>query len=129
MLNLFSLDSLNIITFLWLAFWAWHSLKSLMLHQKKSIYFVIIVHFLFFGLPLLQDVVFGKPEYNGLPGFYFASRDNLTSVIYCFYVSVLPLFWLSIERRIIRKYDIINDNKTNSAWLNSFLNAKAIIHK
>jgi len=87
------LTLVNILTFLWLAAFAGHSLLSMSRGDKRSIHFPIMVHFLFCGLPLLLDELFGKPDYPVFPGFFDATRDTLTSYIYCAYVAFVPLLW------------------------------------
>lgn len=93
MLNLLNLNLLNITTFLWLAFWAWRAVKGLVAGSSHSILFAILIHFFFAGVPVLLDVLFGKPDYSMLPGLYLASRDTATSIIYCLYISAVPVFW------------------------------------
>jgi oligosaccharide repeat unit polymerase len=93
MLNLFNLNLLNIVAFLWLAFWALRAFKCLAVGSPHSILFIILIHFLFSGVPLILDVLFGKPEYSMFPGLYIATRDDTTSIIYCLYVSAVPVIW------------------------------------
>ena len=115
MLNLLNLNLLNIATFLWLAFWAFRAFKCLAAGSRYSILFVILIHFVFSGVPLLLDVIFGKPEYSLFPGFYLASRDNTTSIIYCLYVSAVPIIWWLTGRgkRLIDDNSL--DNTINTA--------------
>lgn len=84
---------LNTITFLWLAAWACYAARRLARGDRHSILFVIIVLFVFCGVPLAADVIIGCPEYANYPGFYDASRDGPTSIIYCLYVSSCVLIW------------------------------------
>lgn len=93
MLNLFNLNLLNIVAFLWLAFWALRAFRCLAVGSRHSILFIILMHFFFTGVPLILDVLFGKPEYSIFPGLYIATRDDTTSIIYCLYVSVVPVLW------------------------------------
>ncbi len=110
MLNLLSLKLLNFATFLWLAFWALRAFRCLAIGSRHSILFVILVHFLFSGVPLLLDVLFGKPAYLEMPGFYLATRDNTTSIIYCLYVSAAPVIWWWTRRESSKDSDINIDN-------------------
>ena len=92
------LDILNILTFIWLAFWALLALRLLVLGRFQSILVIIIVHFIFAGIPLLLDFVIGQPYYDRYLGFRLAMQDEMTSVIYCFYVSIIPPFWWFLGR-------------------------------
>ncbi|MCX7427898.1 MAG: hypothetical protein NTW96_20000 [Planctomycetia bacterium] len=84
---------MNTITFLWLAAWACYAVRCLARGDRHSILFVIIILFVFCGVPLAADVIVGCPEYAKYPGFYDASRDGPTSIIYCLYVSSCVLIW------------------------------------
>lgn len=90
--ELINLNVLNGITFFWLLFWVLLAFKSLTEGKGYSILFVIIIHFLFTGIPLLLDVLIGSPEYS-FSGFSLATQDTTTSIIYCFYVGAVPAFW------------------------------------
>jgi len=103
------LTILDLATFAWLAFWALFALYAIASGSRHSILFLIIVHFMFSGLPLLLDVLFGPPVYLHQPGFRLATRDEVTSAIYCFYVGFIPPFWWITGRaqkgREIRRSD------------------------
>jgi hypothetical protein len=91
--SLFTIEGLNVLTFSWLSFWAILSFLGIVRGERYSILFVIIFHFVFCGIPLLLDVIYGKPEYFKVSGYYNPSRDNLTCIIYCLYVSTVPMIW------------------------------------
>jgi hypothetical protein len=56
--------------------------------------------FLFMGMPLLMDEVFGLPRYWNYPGFEVASRDNYTVIIYCLFMWIAPiLIWFFGQKR------------------------------
>jgi oligosaccharide repeat unit polymerase len=101
MFEFINLNVLNGIAFFWLLFWVLLAFKSLAEGKGYSILFVIPIHFLFAGIPLMLDVLFGKPEYS-FPGFLSATQDTTTSIIYCFYVSAVPVFWWWTARGEIR---------------------------
>lgn len=84
---------LELATFGWLGLWALLAFRELALQRRQPILPVFIVHFVFCGLPLLLNLWFGLPEYVYTPGFYLATRDELTAVVYCFYVSLAPPIW------------------------------------
>lgn len=87
------LTLLNILTFAWLIFWALRAFRLIAAGARQSILIALLIHFVFSGIPLLFDVLFGQPSYPNNPGFYLASSDTLTSVIYCLYVSLIPVLW------------------------------------
>lgn len=95
------IDLLNWLTFIWLALWTLFAIRQLMSGNRQAILYLLIVHFALNGTPLLLDELWGQPDYSRLPGFYFASRDDKTAVIYCLYVSAIPVFWWLIGRHRI----------------------------
>lgn len=92
------LEQLNGIAFLWLLLWTFLALKNLVAGRRNSIFIVIIVHFLFSGIPLLLDIVIGQPTYSRFPGFRMSIDDETTSLIYCLYISAIPPFWWWLGR-------------------------------
>jgi hypothetical protein len=92
------LSVINILTFLWLVFFALRSLGAMSRGDRRSIHFPIMVLCLFCGLPLLLDELIGQPEYLVFPGFYWATRDIITNYIYCAYMALVPVFWLFLSR-------------------------------
>jgi len=87
------IDLVNMVTFCWLTLWALYAVRLLWAGVRYSILFVFIFHFLFCGTPLFLDTVFGKPLYIYHEGFQFATRDDMTCWIYCFYVAFCPVLW------------------------------------
>lgn len=88
------LSWVNTITFLWILFWTLVSLRRLRLSKKESIDFVMPIFLIFCGLPLLLDVIIGKPYYSTQPGFAAASTDHATSYVYCAYVAFISPLWV-----------------------------------
>lgn len=88
-----TLQYINLLTFLWLAVWAYVAMRRLAAGFRQSILFAFPVHFVFCGLPLLFDVVVGIPEYRSLPGFHAAANDATTCLLYCLCVSLCPVLW------------------------------------
>jgi len=119
----------NLATFMFLALWALLAVRAIARGERHAILFVIVVHFVFCGLPLLTDVVIGQPSYRSYPGFYEASRDPATSYIYCAFVAFCsPFWWWAGRRRESRR-----DNSTKSEqrrppsrWLRIGLRAIAV---
>lgn len=97
------LNILNILTFFWLAFWAVRATRRLIAGEHQSILFVTILFFITAGFPLLFDVLVGKPTYAEQPGFYLATRDITTNIIYCLFVSIVPPLWWWLGREPINK--------------------------
>jgi hypothetical protein len=84
---------LELATFVWLAGWAGWAFMLLARQQRHPILPAFLVHFLFCGIPLLINHLYGLPAYIYTPGFYVSSRDETTAIIYCFYVSMVPVIW------------------------------------
>ncbi|MBT9312467.1 hypothetical protein [Leptothoe kymatousa] len=89
---------MNIITFLWLFGWALRVVVLLLRGQYHSIFPPIVIHWLFCGLPLLFEVLVGPPAYVFRDGFKAATSDATTNIIYCIYVSLVPIFWWFLAR-------------------------------
>ena len=88
------INLVKIVTFAWLLFWAFLSAKNIIFKRYYSAYLVIIINFLFFGLPLLLDLVIGEPKYNFFPGMdnlRVAVRDETTFLVYCLYIAIVPV--------------------------------------
>lgn len=81
----------DVLTVCWLALCGWWAVRRLAAGERCSVYFLIIIHFVLCGLPLLLDVVVGQPDYEAQPGYYRASREESVALIYCAYVSVVPV--------------------------------------
>src|ERR1022692_1639580 len=52
-----------------------------------------------FALPLPFDLAFGIPQYSQEPGLFYASQDPAVRVLYCAFVDIIPLIWLSFLKR------------------------------
>lgn len=108
---------IKLLSFLVLSGWFLFALKRIVKGKKDSILFVICVFYVFFGTPLLLDVVLGMPEYKNRPGFYLASRDSLTSIIYSVFVAIVPFFWWRTRAKSLE----INKFKIDiNAFVNKF---------
>jgi len=89
---------LNILTFLWLAGWAFKASALLARGARSSILFVFPVHFAFCGIPLLLDQWVGKPDYERYPAIALAAGDATTCALYGLYVAACPLLWWTLSR-------------------------------
>ncbi len=86
------LDILFLLTGIWLGFWVFQSIIQIYQGKHDSVFFLLIVLFIFNGLPLLLDVFVGRPEYLRFPGYRLAQQDTTTGIIYCIYISAVPVF-------------------------------------
>ncbi|MQA31283.1 MAG: hypothetical protein GEU82_15850 [Luteitalea sp.] len=66
--------------------------------------FLVLVHTLFCGVPLLLDVLVGRPSYGFFAGFYAASQDPATVLIYCAYVATVPVILYRFGRISPRRF-------------------------
>ncbi len=62
-------NTLNLLTFAWLGYWVFRAFKDLVKGHYYTIYIVILIHFLFSGVPLLLDVLFRLPDFIIYTGF------------------------------------------------------------
>ncbi|RDI41659.1 hypothetical protein [Falsibacillus pallidus] len=104
-------DILNFLTFTWLTIWFVFSIVKLVKRTFYSILFAIIVLYVFFAIPIALDLFIGKPFYRYYPGFELSKNDDLVSIIYCFYISFIPIIWWltgkpkKYSRDLIKKVD------------------------
>ena len=87
------IDYINLCTFAWTLGFSAIAAYRILLGNRSSILFLVPVHFLFCGIPPLLDSVIGRPVYEFAPGFYLASRDDLTCLVYSLYVCAVPVVW------------------------------------
>ena len=90
---MFILFAFNILAFLWLLAFAVFAFRELAFGNSKCIYYLFLIHFFFCGMPLLLDVCVGVPTCRQQPGYYYSYNDTTTCVIYCLYISLIPLIW------------------------------------
>lgn len=88
-----NVNLVKILVVCWLFFWVMLASKNLLFKKYYSIDIVLIFYFVFFGVPLLLDVVIGQPSYNIFPAIRMAVKDENTFVIYCLYVVIVPIIW------------------------------------
>ena len=81
------------VTFAWLTFWTVRAARALVHGNRDSIYFVFLVYYFFFGLPLLLDLVLGQPLLQEFYTVHLVQADERASIIYCIYVSMVPVLW------------------------------------
>lgn len=87
-------EVLKLLAFVWLAYWALRSSLWISKGRKYPVLFVILVHFLFSGIPIIRNLIFGYPVYSNKPNFSLATQDTTTNIIYYLYISFAVLvFW------------------------------------
>jgi hypothetical protein len=88
-----SLIVLNCLTFIWLAGWAVRALVDITSGRIRAVSVVLLVFFVFYGVPILLDFTSGIPEYHETPGFSVGAMSVPVTVIYDLFVAACPLFW------------------------------------
>ena len=84
----------NTIVFFWWVAWTIFAARKLASGVRSSVLFLIVVHFILFGIPLLLDITVGSPEYTSAPGYRLATADIVTSALYNLYAAcVPPIVW------------------------------------
>ena len=104
---------LDIVTFAWLFAWAAKGVQNLLSRKRDSVSSLFITHFVFCGVPLLLDHVFGKPNYQVWRGFDIAAADGLTGLVYCLYVSACPVIWWYCGRS--KSYSKADSSKSSAS--------------
>jgi hypothetical protein len=91
--------ALDFVVFAGLALWAFAVLRRIALGDMQSIYYVILTHVFFCGLPALLDLTVGPPQYSFFPRLNLLSGDSRVDLIYSMYVLGCPAIWWSVGRR------------------------------
>lgn len=86
------------VTFSWLLLILAATAVQFAKNNRHSILIPIAIHFILCGAPLAADLLLGQPDYSHSPGFYLASRDSRTNLIYCAYVAGMPPLWWWLGR-------------------------------
>lgn len=84
-------DAISWLTVAWLSLCGVRAILDLSRGKRHSVLFLALVHLLFCGVPLLLNVTVGRPSYGVFSGYYTASKDPATVLIYCLYVSIVPV--------------------------------------
>lgn len=107
------LSLLNWLTFAWLFALTLRSIHRIVKGSRNSVYWVIPILFMFCGLPMLLDEIVGRPSYDGFAGFAMATNDEITSVLYCLYMFIAPIFLLWFGKPV-SKYGRTKDSVLSS---------------
>ena len=81
----------QVLVAVWLTVLVFRSLRSLSRGDRRSILFVEIVYYFFFGLPVVLDLTLGAPVFTYQRGFAMAQADAATNLIYLGYIAAVPL--------------------------------------
>jgi len=87
------------LTGVWLLGWAIFSLTEISRDRRSAMPYLVLIHVLLTGLPLVLDLIVAPPEYRAQPGFYVANQDVGTALVYCGYVSFCTVFWWAMRGR------------------------------
>src|SRR5665648_161941 len=105
------INMLNLITFVWLTFWACIAILKIANSTSRSIYFIMIIFYIFFGIPLFLDVILGQPSYFSYPGINLANNYSIVQIVYDLYVSFIPFTWWIIERKYSSRAHFFDNSK------------------
>jgi hypothetical protein len=95
-------NAISWLTAAWLLLCSGRAVLDLSRGKRHSVLFLVLVHLLFCGAPLLWDVTIGRPGYGIFSGFYIASQDPATVSIYCVYVAAVPVVLYLFGRASLR---------------------------
>lgn len=103
---------LEIFTVAYLAIIAALTINKLSKGYTETILIILLVHILLSGVPIALDLIQGYPE-TDFPFIERALRDQRTSIIYNFYISLTATVWhLSTrKKRIIKDKSRVSKNK------------------
>jgi oligosaccharide repeat unit polymerase len=88
------IELLNGLTFFWLLIWTFVAAGRIAQGERHGVLFLICLHFLQCGLPLLLDAVVGQPAYTHQAGFIISQQDQMTAVLFDLYAMWVPVvFW------------------------------------
>lgn len=85
------IDLLRLLVFCWLTALALLSLRQIALGQRRAIFVVLIGFWVFNGLPLLLDLMFGLPRYERFANFARAASDPNTVLLHLVYIAFIPV--------------------------------------
>ena len=87
----------DLLTALWLSFWAYKAGRSLLKGEKNAVNALILVHFVFCGVPSVLNLLIGEPVYLIYVSFQQLG-DNDVNLIYTLYVCACPIIWWKLGR-------------------------------
>ncbi|MEM1370388.1 MAG: hypothetical protein AAGG02_20785, partial [Cyanobacteria bacterium P01_H01_bin.15] len=113
----FIVNAFNLAAFLVTGYFTIISLSKIANQQYQSLYLVIPLFFVFFGISPFLDIFFGLPAYPTRAGFRLASQDITTAIIYDVYIILVCLYWWLISKSQGRRFRF---NQTLSALKRKF---------
>ncbi len=81
----------TVVVVLWLTILVGRAARALARGDRRSVLFVQIVFYVFFGLPLVLDLLVGPPTFTYQRGFLLGQEDRTTNLIYLAYMAMVPL--------------------------------------
>jgi hypothetical protein len=107
-------SAISWLTAAWLIACGWRAAWDLSRGERHSALFLVLVHLLFCGVPLLLDVTVGQPSYGVFSGFYIASQDPATVLIYSAYIAFVPVVLYRFGRTPPRPLGRVQRTTTHS---------------
>jgi len=93
------LDAINLIGGAWLLLTGLIAAAMIVAARRKNaILYVIAIHSVYSGIPLLLDVLTGAPTYGSFAGLRAAAFDEQTSFVYVIYACACPVLWWLVGR-------------------------------
>jgi hypothetical protein len=84
---------LHWFTFIWLLGWTIRAVLNICSKDRRSVSLLLLVFFIYYGMPIFLDFMFGPPDYEFLPGFRDGAASESVNIIYDLFVIVCPVFW------------------------------------
>jgi hypothetical protein len=88
----------SLTTFLWLGFWSVKAARSILNRNQHSVDFLVLAHFVFFGIPEILDALVSRPTYFVYPAYRVLQYDRTVDLLYSLYISICPVVWWRFGR-------------------------------
>ncbi len=90
---------LDWITFLWATAWAvWAAVEVASRQRRRTVSVLVVVFWVFYGLPLALDLTVGPPSYHNFPGFRMAASSPTAAIVYDLFVCMCPPLWWAVAK-------------------------------
>lgn len=83
------IDLLRLLVFCWLTLVALLAMRRLLMGDRHAVLVVLVGHWVFNGMPLLWDLVYGLPNYR-FPNFARAALDPVANLIHLLFIAGIP---------------------------------------
>src|SRR5699024_5768673 len=107
-------DILALMTVLLCTLMLINAIINLSGNNNQSIFFIYIVFYVFFIIPIIFDYTLGIPTNNKYPNIKIAVQDTNTTLIYYIYMIFVSVFWWIFAKKKKRKTLNYNLNLTNN---------------